>query len=282
MIKFSVSKLRSLAIGLFLIATLNSFSQEAVSPNEETIYKQIDTVKLKMVIYNPTDFKTSDKHPAFVFFFGGGWNKGNVNQFKGFAQHYASKGMVAILVDYRVKTRQGTTPFESLKDAKSAIRYVRKNAGTLGIDPQRIVASGGSAGGHLAAACFTNETINEEGDDLSVNAKPNALVLLNPVIDNSKDGYGYDRVGERYLEFSPLHNIHKGFPPTILFLGTKDKLIPVSTAELFKQKIVKVGGRCDLVLYDGQEHSFFNKKIFHDDILIKVDSFLQQISYLDK
>jgi len=102
----------------------------------------------------------------------------------------------------------------------------------------------------LAAACFTNESLNESSDDLAISPKPNALVLFNPVIDNGKDGYGFERIGENYITFSPIHNLKQGFPPTIFFLGTNDKLIPVSTAQHFKQKIEALGGRCDLFLFD--------------------------------
>jgi len=265
---------------LSLLFSLHSVAQTDRLPVEKT-YKHIDTVMLRMVVYKPNDFRKAERYPAIVFFFGGGWNDGNRNQFATFAQHCASRGMFSILVDYRVKTRQGTTPFEALKDAKSAIRYLRKNAEGFGIDPQKIVASGGSAGGHLAAACYTNESINEESDNLGISSKPNALVLFNPVIDNSKEGYGYDRIGERYLEFSPLHSIKKGFPPTVFFLGTKDKLIPVTTAKSFKQKIESLGGRCDLFLYEDQGHGFFNQKIFHEDVLSKVDAFLQSIGLMN-
>lgn len=264
---------------LLAVSPFNSFGQVSRIP-VETIYKQIESVNLKMEIYNPDHFKKSKSYPTMVFFFGGGWNDGTANQFRPFALHYAAKGMITVLVDYRVKTRHGTTPFESLKDAKSAIRYLRKRSADFGIDPNQIVGSGGSAGGHLAVACFTNETINDIGDDLTISPKPNALVLFNPVIDNSKEGYGYDRIGERYLSFSPLHNIHKGFPPTIFFLGTKDKLIPVSTAKKFKQKVDSVGSRCEIFLYDGGEHGFFNKTKYHEDIFAKADFFLQSIGYL--
>jgi len=276
--KFAFAAMVSLALFMF---SVNGFAQEITAP-DVFIYKQIDTVKLKMEVYHPIKFEKSKKYPTIVFFFGGGWNSGSVNQFRPFAMHYAAKGMITVLADYRVKTRQGTTPFESVKDAKSAVRYLRANAKDLGIDPDRLVASGGSAGGHLAAACYTAETINEESDDLKVSPKPNALMLFNPVIDNSKDGYGYDRVGERYLEFSPMHNIHVGFPPTIFFLGTKDKLIPVSIAEEFKQKIESVGSSCEVYFYEGEGHGFFNQTKFHEDILKKTDAFLQAIGYLKK
>jgi acetyl esterase len=83
-------------------------------------------------------------------------------------------------------------------------------------------------------------------------------VLFNPVIDNGPGGYGYERISDSYKSFSPLHNINKGAPPTIFFLGTKDKLIPVETARYYKTVMEKVGSRCELFLYEDQGHGFFN------------------------
>lgn len=269
----TVNKPKLIILFIFLIYVINIFSQD------EIVYKQVDTVKLKLFVYKPLDFKETERYPTIIFFFGGGWRSESIKQFKDFAGHYAAKGLIAILADYRVKNKHDTTPFEALKDAKSAIRFLKKNASNLGVDTTRIIASGGSAGGHLAAACYTNESINEENNPVDISAKPNALVLFNPVIDNSKQGYGYERIGERYLEFSPLHNIREGFPPTIFFLGTKDKLIPVETAESFKEKIESVGSRCELFLYEEQPHGFFNQKKFHKDILSKVDNFLNSLGY---
>lgn len=244
-------------------------------------YKNADTTKLKLIVYKPEHFKPTARYNTIVFFFGGGWVSGTTKQFEPFAKHMAGKGLVAILVDYRVKSRQGTTPVESLKDAKSAIRYIREHAVELNVNPDKLITSGGSAGGQLAAACYTNKTINESNDNLTFSSKPNALVLFNPVIDNSKEGYGYERVKDCWKDFSPLENIEKGFPPTIFFVGTKDKLIPVITARSFKQKIETVGGRCDLNLYEGQEHGFFNKENFREEILSKVDLFLKSIGFMN-
>jgi acetyl esterase/lipase len=121
------------------------------------------------------------------------------------------------LADYRIKNKHNTTPFESLKDAKSAMRYVRGHAKELGINPDSIIAAGGSAGGHLAAATAFIKGYNEVTDDLSVSCIPQALVLFNPVIDNGPGGYGYERIGDQYKEFSPIINLKKNAPPTVFF-----------------------------------------------------------------
>ena len=113
-----------------------------------------------------------------VFFFGGGWINGNVKQFEPHAQYFSKRGIVCFLADYRVASRNHTTPFESLKDAKSAIRFIRQNAQRFHLDTAKIIASGGSVGGQLAAACALITKYNEAGEDLSISCKPNALVLF--------------------------------------------------------------------------------------------------------
>jgi acetyl esterase len=172
-------------------------------------------------------------------------------------------------------------------DAKSAIRFLRKNSKKLNIDEEKIVASGGSAGGHLAAAAAMVPGLNDPKDDQKVNAKPNALILFNPVFDNGPTCYGFDRMGERYHEISPMHNINIDTPPTIIFLGTKDDLIPVETANLYKRKMELAGNRCELFLYEDQKHGFFNYRENSNDgnkyfteTLLQTDLFLESIGYL--
>lgn len=249
---------------------------------EHEVYKTIDTTDLSMNIYYPPEMIAGETYPAIIFFFGGGWIHGDKVQFEPHANYFSERGMISVLADYRVRSRNNTTPFDALKDAKSAIRYLRKNAAKFHIDPDKIVASGGSAGGHLAAATTTSEKYNDEQDDLTVSAKPNALVLFNPVIDNGPGGYGFDRIGEEYRFFSPLHNLLRGMPPTIFFLGTNDDLIPVETARYYQKVMEKIGSRCDLHLFEGQLHGFFNLKNleYYKKTLWLADEFLISLGYL--
>ena len=245
-------------------------------------YKQVEDTKLFLHVFNPKDHKASDRRPAIVFFFGGGWNGGTPKQFEPHCTYLASRGMVAITAEYRVKSRNKTTPFECVKDGKSAIRWVRANAVKLGVDSKRVAAGGGSAGGHVAAATGNCLGLEEEGENLKVSSKPDVLVLFNPVYDNSSKGYGHDRVKPRWKEISPMHNIRQGAPPTIVFLGTKDKLIPVSTAQEYEKRLVAVGSRSELHLYKGATHGFFNKGKgdAYPDTLIKMDGFLNSLGWL--
>ena len=237
-------------------AKRNTIAEIAGARSE--IYKTIGDVKLAVHIFTPEKHRSADQRPAAVFFFGGGWNGGTPTQFAPHAEYLASRGMVAMMADYRVKSRQGTSPFECVQDGKSCVRWIRSNAKRLGIDPDRIAAGGGSAGGHVAAATGTVPGLEEPGEASAVSPRPNALLLFNPVFDNGPDGYGYERVKDRYREISPMHNITKETPPTIVFLGTKDALIPVATAKTYQQKMEAVDARCDLHLYEDQAHGFFN------------------------
>lgn len=267
----------------FLIIT-TLISSTICCAQEKKLYKEIGTTKLFLDVYYPEKIEESKTYPAMVFFFGGGWNGGSTNQFKKYAEYFSKRGIVCLLADYRTKKSSKTTPFESLKDAKSAIRFIRKNASNFHVDSTKIIAAGGSAGGHLAAATASIEEYNEDTDDLSISCIPDALVLYNPVIDNGPGGYGYERIGENYKEFSPLHNIKKGAPPTILFLGTKDQLVPVITAEYYKLVMEKVESRCDLKIYEGAKHGFFNYKHFkfYKEVIIETDKFLTSLGYLNK
>ena len=265
---------------VLIIGTL--LSTQICNSQEEILYKRVDTTQLFLEVHYPPNMESSRSYPAMVFFFGGGWVGGNRSQFLHQAQYFAKREVVCFLADYRTSKVNGTTPFESVKDAKSAIRFIRKNATKFKIDGTKLIASGGSAGGHLAAATALVEGYNDPADDMSIDCIPNALVLFNPVVDNGPGGYGYERIGEAYKDFSPLHNIKKDAPSTILFLGTKDHLIPVVTAEYYKLVMEKVESRCDLNLYDGKGHGFFNYKDFesYKSTVAAADQFLVSLGYL--
>ena len=258
------------------------FSFQMGNSQEEILYKKVDTTRLFLEVYHPEKIDSSKNYPAMVFFFGGGWKGGTRTQFLQQAKYFAKRGMVCFLADYRTESKNGTTPFEAVKDAKSAIRFIRKNAAKFNIDGAKIIASGGSAGGHLAAATALIKGYNDPTDDMSIDCIPNALVLFNPVVDNGPGGYGFERIGEAYKDFSPLHNIKQSAPPTIVFLGTKDHLIPVVTAQYYKMVMEKVESRCELKLYEGEGHGFFNyahHKAYKSTVR-ETDQFLVSLGYL--
>ena len=256
------------------------------------VYKSVGDVRLNVYVFSPPGYKASDKSPAIVFFFGGGWTSGSPKQFEPHCRYLASRGMVAMAADYRVASRHQVKAVDCVRDAKSALRWIRKNAGRLGIDPERIVAGGGSAGGHLAAAAGTIEGFDEPGEDSSVSSRPNAMVLFNPAVvlapvagmESGKIGGLRDRLGVDPARLSPYHNVKKGAPPAVLFHGKADTTVPFVTAVLFCEAMKKAGNRCELQGYEGETHGFFNygrgdNKAFLDT-LRRADVFLASLGYL--
>jgi acetyl esterase len=252
-------------------------------------YKEIDGAKLNVWIFQP-DGKAAPgaKRPAIVFFFGGGWSSGSPAQFERQCRHFASRGMVAITADYRVASRQHVKPPACVADAKSCIRWVRANAERLGIDPQRIVASGGSAGGHLAAATATLPGMDEAGEDTNVSAAPDALVLFNPALVlapfpgldvHTKAAPNAERLGCEPEAISPIHHVREHLPPTLILHGQADTTVPFATAEAFAAEMKKAGNRCELVGYEGQSHGFFNSARYAET-LAEADKFLVSLGYL--
>jgi len=251
-------------------------------------YKTVGNTKLNLYIFSPSSPKNA---PAIVFFFGGGWNSGSPQQFEVQARHFASRGMVAICADYRVKSRHNVKPTQCLADARSAIRWIRANAARLGVDPKRIAAGGGSAGGHLAAATAFISEFDEPGEDKTISATPNALVLFNPALVlapmeglNLDKSFGArvpeERLGTQPEKISPAHNIKSGGPPTIIFHGRADTTVPFATAEAFAVKMKAAGNRCELVGYEGQPHGFFNRDPWQQQTLMEADKFLVSLGWL--
>jgi acetyl esterase/lipase len=255
--------------------------------SEAAVYKTVGDTQLKLYIFQPAGNKAGNKTPAIVFYFGGGWVNGAPEQFHRQCLYFSSRGMVAIAADYRVRSRNNTTPLDAVRDAKSSIRWVRQNANRLGIDPSRIAASGGSAGGHLAAAAGIVDGLDEPDEDLSVSSRPNALVLYNPVVitapvaGTTLKGFGINRGSPADMAaISPYHHIEKGEPPTIVFHGRADTTVPFPDAEAFVAKMVEMGNQCRLVAFDGAGHGFFNKPEFYSGVVAQTDQFLVSIGYL--
>lgn len=267
------------------------------------VYRQVDDVKLNAYVFEPDGDGPAGGRPAIVFFFGGGWRGGTPGQFLPHALYLADRGMVAISCDYRVSSRQDVLPQDCLADAKAAIRWVRSNADRLGVDPNRIVASGGSAGGHLAAATGLVKGF-EEGDHTEVSSVPNVMALFNPaVVLAPVDGFDdllpaekvtdiRERTDGRPEEISPYHHIHGGLPPSIIFHGTDDEAVPYPTVVQFQKAMIAAGNYCVMKSYEGQPHGFFNagrgqgekrasgNRHFHKTIL-QLDDFLTSLGYLE-
>src|SRR5262245_52307910 len=273
-----------LAAVLLVGAVIVTASRARAADQLETqTFKKVGDRELKVHIQKPADAKPGESRPAIVLFHGGGWVGGAPKQFDEQCKYLITRGIVCIQPAYRLLSREDAKqpPDICIQDAKSAMRWVRSHAKELGIDPSRVAAGGGSAGGHLAAFVGLADGIDDPQDDKTVSAKPNALVLFNPVFDNGPDGgWGTARVGDRVKELSPAQNISSDDPPTAIFIGRNDRLIPTSTVERFAANMKQAGVRCDLHIYDGQGHGFFNSDPYRTITLVEADKFLTSLGYL--
>lgn len=245
-------------------------------------YKTVGDRDLQLHVFEPAGFKRTDKRACFITIHGGGWTGGNPKRMFPFADHFAKLGLVGISIQYRLhSTKTGVSVFDCVHDARAAVRYVKAHAAELGIDPGKIIVSGGSAGGHLAAATALFDGVDGAGDDVSVSTTPAALVLLFPVIDTSKEGYGNAKIGERWQDLSPLHHVRSGLPPTITFHGTGDTVTPFAGAMAFHEAMLKAGNRSELVVNKGGTHGYLMRdRALLDDTFKRMDAFLTSLGLL--
>lgn len=260
------------AVLLFFFVAIPASAQDQPKEAVKTFtYKKTKQADLAIHVHFPADWKKDDKRPAIVFFFGGGWTSGKVEQFEPQASYLASRGMVAARADYRVKSRHDVTPDACVEDAKSAVRWLRQNAAMLGIDPDRIVASGGSAGGHIAA-CTACPGLDAEGEDQKVSSKPNAMILFNPVLrfDGVPELMARINKDEKLAKaLSPTLHLTKDSPPALLFYGKDDRLL--KQGEEFIEKSKGIGHKADIFLADGVGHGFFNRSPWKEKTLLRAD-----------
>jgi acetyl esterase/lipase len=236
---------------------------------QEFVYKKVDGKELKIHVHFPAGWKAEDRRPALVFYHGGGWKAGDPKQFQKQAEYLAERGMVAARVQYRL----GMTPAVCVEDAVSSARWLRGHARELGIDPKRLAAAGGSAGGHLAAVLAI---YGAEGKEEGPSCRPDLLILFNPVLDMS---FGKGVPPEGLEAISPVHQIRKGLPPTVLIYGTWDRLL--GQGKEFLERSRKVGNTVTLLTADGKDHGFFNQPPWQAVTLREADLFLAGHGYLE-
>jgi len=253
-----------------------------LEPDKVIVYKKIADRELELRLFLPEGWAATDRRPCFHIIHGGGWAGMDPSRMYPFAADFAKRhGMVGISVQYRLYKPGTATVFDCVKDARSSVRYVRAHATELGIDPDKIVVSGGSAGGHLSASTALFDEVNEDSDDLTVSCRPDAMILLFPVIDTSKEGYGNEKIGERWQELSPVHHVRPGLPPTLTFHGTGDTVTPFAGAKAFHEAMLAAGNRSELDIHEGGAHGYLmREESLYVDTIEKSVAFLKSLNLL--
>lgn len=239
-------------------------------------YKVVDGKRIEMEIYFPADWDPARRsYPGIILFHGGGWGNGSLAAFRYQCQYFASRGLIAATSNYTLVkskdyTGEGSRKRICITDAKSAIRWMKSQAKELGLDPDRLIAGGGSAGGHVSMLATHNPVLNDPGDPTKVDTTVAAYVLFNPA---------FAPVDEKDPEVNMLQHLNPNMPPSIAFFGTEDKW--KSGWDAVQQKLESMGtDQIDLQLAPGAAHAFFNQQPWKDLTLIAADEFLADLGFL--
>ena len=229
----------------------------AGDPAERSVFLTVEDVPLFIYIFRPSH--GSERNPAVIFFHGGGWSGGGPGQFFSHARYFASRGLVAFSVQYRAHAEpDDTTPAQAVERAGAAYRWVQANASELGVDPARVIVSGSSAGGHLAAAVTL---LPEPGSKLPAAPVPAAMALFNPVTDTTRLGYHPDRFDGMNPPLEALsvcepRLINPGTPPTLICHPLADATVPFENSSRFRDLLLRAGVSCTLVGIKDAGHGY--------------------------
>ena len=239
-------------------------------------YKEEDGVTREMEIHFPKGHDAATELvPGIIMFHGGGWGGGKRDQFRYLCHYFADRGLVAATVSYRLATKadngKGSRKRVCITDAKSAIRWYKNNAETLGIDSQRIIAGGGSAGGHVSLLATTNPELNDPQDNREHDTSVVAYLLFNPAL-------GMADAKDSEVDF--LQHIRSDFSPAIVFFGSEDeKWLKGWNAAYEKMQLLSIQS-IEFWIAEGQEHSFFNKQPWQDMTIRASDEFLKALGLI--
>ena len=265
---------------LFLTVLLEPVHGGAPLPGKKFIYKQSGGKDQAVEVYFPPGHDPSKaKVPGIILFHGGGWRGGAIQQFRRACEYFASRGMVAATASYRTTPRKnadelmvGEIKRICIMDAKSAIRWMKQNTDELGVDPQRLITGGGSAGGHISVLATTNPGLNDPADRENIDTSVVAYVLFNPAFGGVGDSED--------PEVNAIKHIKAGFPPAIAFFGTGDGWKTGWTAILKHLKSLGAPSRFETWYAEKEPHSYWDKPEWYDLNLIEADRFLVSLGLL--
>ncbi|MEA3365474.1 MAG: alpha/beta hydrolase, partial [Candidatus Hydrogenedentes bacterium] len=157
----------------------------------------------------------------------------------------------------------------AVEDAKCAVRWMRAHAGEYGIDPDNIAVIGGSAGGHLAmmVGYSDDSEFKGAGDYQDVSSAVQAVVNFYGPYDLTADiakesgdvkdflGATYEENPNIYLEASPMHYLDEGGPPTLIFHGTIDDVVPIEQSDRLAARLEELGISHEYLRFEGWPHT---------------------------
>ncbi len=249
------------------------------------VYKEASGVELHAHLFYPAGHHADQERPSIAFFSAGLWDNVMISQFAPHCLHFRERGAVSVIFEYRELSKHHLTPVEAIADARSALRWLRMNHDGLGIHPDRIIAAGASGGAHLCLSAALLESHDEPGDPVEISCSPNALVLFSPVVDTTKKGVGQQHFRDLDIakSTSPSQHVRKGLPPSILFHGLTDRVVPFPQVQRFVKAMRRRKNVCELLTFPKEGHSFFNFNVSmrnFEATLNAADRFLVDLGFL--
>ena len=242
---------------------------------KDVVYTTEDSVDLKLDIYHLKNLK--EKRPLLLFIHGGGYTKGNKRDYLVYTCAFAQKGYVTASLQYKF-VNDVKFPAQ-LYELKEAVKWLKQNADSFNIDTSKIALIGGSAGAHLALMGAYTADVKEFNEDSTVSYRVQAVVDLygpvdlttkyareHPTIENMF-GKTYREDPEIYFKSSPLMYVSKDDPPTLIFQGTIDNLVPVSQSDTLAARLKRTGVPVEYHRLKGWPHAM--------DVEVEVNKYCQ-------
>jgi len=264
----------------------------------DLVYRVSGNRKIRLDLYGPQGTAPAGGRPVIVAIHGGGWRGGSKLDMQGMAVRFAQRGYVIAAVDYRLSRPSYSSWPDNLSDVREAVRWLRRHAKDYGIDPDRVVALGSSAGGHLAALLGTttespvnHETYSGTKAETKVSSRVQAVVDLYGPSDLEMlyrhsplgsipvvlmMGATPDTAPRRYRSASPVSHVTSEAPPMLLIHGRQDTLVPPEQSESLAQKLQASGVAHRLLVIDGARHGF-PLDLADRDLLPEIVSFLNTV-----
>lgn len=277
--------------GLLPIVDMNPPLPESVELQTDIEYGKVGDRLLLLDIYRPKERAASA--PLLVFIHGGGWAGGKKSDYRVYAVHFAARGYVVASVGYRLSGEKKYPA--AVNDVKCAIRYLRSQAESLGIDPERSGVIGGSAGGHLAMMIGYSSDVPElegDGGHVGVSSRVSAVVDIYGPADMTTDyvrknkaagntcrsffGASIDERLDLYEQASPIRYVTNDDPPTLIMHGTIDDIVPIEQADLLAAKLKEVGVPYIYDRLPGWPHTMDLSKVCNERALWFMDRFLDR------
>jgi acetyl esterase/lipase len=247
---------------------------DTVKVERDLVYAKYGEREVKLDLYLPKQ-PAADKIPCVVVIHGGGWRSGDKTRFAAIAIRLAEQGFGTACIGYRLQPEVQIPA--CVEDSKAAVRWVRANASKYGLDPDKIGAIGGSAGGHLVAMLGTSHKeakLEGNGGNAGVSSRVQAVVAMATPADMARMGERGGMTKEILASISPVTYVDNDSAPTLLLHSPEDKTVPMAQSELLLKKLQDAKVTAELVKM-GANHAFWNDPKYFDDMATKSTAFFR-------